>query len=337
MIRYKYAFDSHHQTPAEKLRIAFDLHRAGVRLMRQNLRRRHPHDSETEIDERLRAWLQTRSGADYGDTEGRGGFWTPDSTLEGALAQARTDLDELGYSWCLVGGLAMAVRAEPRFTRDVDIAVVVEDDRNAEALAMSLQARGYQPVTIIEYKAAGRMATIRLLPPIGGGVVLDLLFASSGIELEIVASSEPIEMFPDLSVPVASAPHLLALKILARDDTTRPQDSIDIRALLQVTTDEDLATTRQALELIRGRGFHRDRDLLAAFDNLVPCARISLRLPVPFALWRRFSSSEYVEYSSSSCLARKRKSRECQSGLSAQGTSQQLTDKRTRIVRPSRI
>lgn len=40
------------------LQLTFDLHEAGVAMMRQNLRRRHPDASEAELKEMLRAWLQ---------------------------------------------------------------------------------------------------------------------------------------------------------------------------------------------------------------------------------------------------------------------------------------
>lgn len=43
--------------------------------------------------------------------------------LEAALAGAASCVDALRSKWALVGGLAVAVRAEPRFTRDVDIAI----------------------------------------------------------------------------------------------------------------------------------------------------------------------------------------------------------------------
>lgn len=62
---------------AEKLRIAFELFEAGLALMRQNLRRRHPEESEAEIDARLSAWLRERPGAEHGDAEGRPGGWPP--------------------------------------------------------------------------------------------------------------------------------------------------------------------------------------------------------------------------------------------------------------------
>lgn len=54
-------------TPAEKIRIAFDLFDAGVDMMRQSLRRRHPEESPEEIQRRLQEWLYTRPGAELGD------------------------------------------------------------------------------------------------------------------------------------------------------------------------------------------------------------------------------------------------------------------------------
>jgi len=58
-------------TPAEKLRQALDLFESGVDLKRQNLRRRHPDESDEEIAARLQAWLLTRPGAEHGDGPGR--------------------------------------------------------------------------------------------------------------------------------------------------------------------------------------------------------------------------------------------------------------------------
>jgi hypothetical protein len=58
-------------TPAERLRIALDLHDAGVAMMRQNLRRQHPAASEQEIERMLAAWLRERPGAEHGDAVGK--------------------------------------------------------------------------------------------------------------------------------------------------------------------------------------------------------------------------------------------------------------------------
>ena len=55
-----------------------------------------------------------------------------------------------------------------------------------------------------------RPATARLLPPGGtsNGIVADLLFASSGIEPELVRSATLIELLPGFVIPVATIAHL---------------------------------------------------------------------------------------------------------------------------------
>jgi hypothetical protein len=59
----------------KRLKSAFDLQRFGIAMMRQNLVRRHPGESASEIDARLRAWLHHRPGAEHGDAVGRAGSW----------------------------------------------------------------------------------------------------------------------------------------------------------------------------------------------------------------------------------------------------------------------
>jgi len=192
--------------------------------------------------------------------------------LASALERAARDLGELRASYALIGGLAVSVRCEPRFTRDLDLAVAVTSDVEAEALVHALVRRGYRLLAQLEQEATKRLATVRLRPPgeVGEkGVVIDLLFASSGLEPDIVAAAETLEVFPHLSVPVASIAHLVATKVLARDDRTRPQDLADLRGLLARADGAELGRARAALESIRARGYHRGRDLMAALDELL--------------------------------------------------------------------
>lgn len=179
--------------------------------------------------------------------------------IESALRAIATDLQELGRRFALVGGFAVSSRAEPRTTRDVDLAVVVQDDQDAEALVFALTARGYALSTAIEQVSVGRLATARLVAP--SGALVDLLFASSGIELEVVLDSERLAVIRGLVLPVPRVGHLLALKVLSRDDRTRPQDRLDIAALLAVATSTDLVVAREALALIHARGFARGKAL----------------------------------------------------------------------------
>ena len=101
------------------------------------------------------------------------------------------------------------------------------------------------------------------------GVVVDFLFASSGIETEVVRAADELDIMPGLRVPVATLAHLIALKVLSRDDRTRPQDRVDLVALLTRADSTAIATARAALAMIAERGFSRGHDLLAAFGALL--------------------------------------------------------------------
>lgn len=180
------------------------------------------------------------------------------SELGAALARISGDLRALGVRWAVVGGLALAVRAEPRQTRDIDIAIAVESDREAEDLIRDLRPHGYRDNpdgALIEQTDTARLATIRLIGP--SEVVIDLLFASSGIEREIVEMAERLEILPGVTASVIQRGHLLALKVLAG----RLQDQADAVKLLAVASDRDLALATEALELIERRGFGRGRQL----------------------------------------------------------------------------
>jgi predicted nucleotidyltransferase len=190
--------------------------------------------------------------------------------LEAVLRAAALDLADLSLRWALVGGLAVSARTEPRFTRDVDLVIAV-GDRDAEQAVHALQRRGYHVQALVEQEAAGRLATARLVPRGGdeAGIVLDVLFASSGIEPEIADAADVLEILPGLRVPVAGVGHLLALKLLSRDDRTRPQDRVDLAQLLRATARTDIEVARGAVALIHARGFQRDRDLSRALEELI--------------------------------------------------------------------
>lgn len=182
-------------------------------------------------------------------------------SLERTFLSAREALDGVGVPWALVGGLAVGVRTEPRFTRDVDLAVQVPDDAAAEDLLRELMGRGFRVSDLVEQTATGRLATARLLPA-GTSYLVDLLFASSGIEEEVVRGADPLDVFSGIPAPVAGVAHLLALKVLARDDEHREQDRGDLRRLLRAAEPREMEEAGRLLELIQRRGYHRGKDLL---------------------------------------------------------------------------
>lgn len=189
-------------------------------------------------------------------------------TLAAVLRTASLELQRQAAGFALVGGLAVSARTEPRFTRDVDLVVAVADDDEAERRVHDLVTAGFRIDSAVEQTATGRLATVRLRPPGETGSLLDLLFASSGIEPEIVARSESIQVLPEVTVPVALTGDLIALKILARDDDERPQDAVDLRALLRVAGHDDWLVAHQSCQEIVTRGFSRGRDLVGELERL---------------------------------------------------------------------
>lgn len=146
-----------------------------------------------------------------------------------------------------------------RFTKDVDLAVAVADHKEAEGIVNRLQVRGYALASLVEQDYVNRLATARLVRPVAGAssAFIDLLFANSGIEDEIVRRADHLEVLPDVFMPVASIGHLIALKALAG----RHQDLTDLGYLISVATDADLNGARASAAMIEERGFNRGQHL----------------------------------------------------------------------------
>jgi predicted nucleotidyltransferase len=185
-----------------------------------------------------------------------------------ALRRITDGLQRASVLFALVGGLAVSVRVEPRFTRDIDLAVAVAGDAEAEALVSALASEGWRVSAVVEQEAVDRLATVRLDVPhdVDTAAVVDLLFASSGIEPELARDAEPLEVLPGVTLPVARVAHLIVLKLLARTPA-RPQDQADLVALLDVANEEDLHMAHGLAQLVIERGYHRGRDLLAELES----------------------------------------------------------------------
>ena len=131
--------------------------------------------------------------------------------------------------------------------------------RSAPATRTRLQA-----AEVLEQEYVERLSGVRLERS-GSDVIVDLLFASSGIENEVVTSATRLEVLPQLSAPVATTGHLIALKTLAG----RNQDLTDLGSLIPAASTEDLDVAREAVRLIHARGFNREQDVAADLGKLI--------------------------------------------------------------------
>jgi len=191
-------------------------------------------------------------------------------SLPELLTRAVVDLEDSGVQFAVVGGLAVGVYAEPRFTKDIDFAISSMSDADAEQLTASMFRRGYQLVSQLENKPDRRLRAVRLkLRSDDNCPLVDLLFDASGIESEAVEYAEVTEVFPGVAAPVARPAELIAMKMLASDNKRRHFDHRDMAVLLDLANAETANIVRQRLELITDRGLNRGRDLVAEFDELL--------------------------------------------------------------------
>ena len=144
-----------------------------------------------------------------------------DSLLSG-LRHAAQALRAARQRFALVGGLAVSIRGEPRFTRDVDLVVAVAGDREMEALVFTLRGVSYEVVALVEHEARARLATVRLAIP--GGLIVDLIAATCGIENEIVARATEVAIPEVGAILVARAEELAPVhRLRAREHTPDPE------------------------------------------------------------------------------------------------------------------
>lgn len=183
-----------------------------------------------------------------------------------ALAAAARALRRRQERFALVGGLAVSIHGEVRFTRDVDLAVAVANDEAAEQLVYGLRAEGFEAVASVEHGERERLSTVRLLSPLG--VKIDLIFASSGIEAEVVERATLIDVPGTGPLPVACVEELVAMKTLSMTQR-RLQDRMDAQRLIENTKGLDLDRVRANLALIHQRGYDRGEDLEAKLASLL--------------------------------------------------------------------
>lgn len=194
--------------------------------------------------------------------------WKLMSALLSQLRRTAADLNELHAPWALIGALACSVYSQPRTTRDIDVAIAVEKADLLDSLLHALESRGYGKPGLLLHASPARRLGFRLSIPVteGPAVPLDLLVSSSGIEPEVVRNAVPMEVLPGVIIPLASLPHILAMKVLSQNDGDRVQDRADVRQLIVRATPEEIEATRQALRLIESRGFSRGKNLLDEFE-----------------------------------------------------------------------
>ena len=146
--------------------------------------------------------------------------------LTKTLSDLTTWLRHEHVSFALIGGLAVGMRGEPRFTADVDVVVGLELD-DALQLVERLPASPFQPL-FPDVSEVVRTSFILPLRHLATGVRVDVAIGLSGFERQLLARADEVSL-AGFTVPVATSEDLILMKLLA----SRPRDTDDAEKLAQ--------------------------------------------------------------------------------------------------------
>jgi hypothetical protein len=140
--------------------------------------------------------------------------------LQSALHKAVTLLAENGYSFAVIGGIAVSVWGQTRATYDIDIKVLVPENGYDSIRAL---IRDACPERARPHTAENSL----IIDTIIDGVIIDFLLALPGYEENIInrAVSKKLDEY---EVPVCAPEDLIIQKVIAG----RPRDWQDIEGIL---------------------------------------------------------------------------------------------------------
>ena len=146
--------------------------------------------------------------------------------LFAAALELQTFMERQGWSFCIIGGVALLRWGQPRFTRDVDVSLLTgfgSEDR----FIGPLLAAGYNP-RIPDAAAFARKNRVLLIES-SEGVPIDLGMAALPYECLVVERSTLFEFEPGCLLRTCSAEDLIVLKLFA----SRPQDLVDVESVAE--------------------------------------------------------------------------------------------------------
>ena len=133
---------------------------------------------------------------------------------------------------CLIGGLAVGILAKPRATEDIDLLILIEENK-LPSLTVLLKKKFevIQERNIMHFEKATIYRTILGSPAADktGLVIVDFILADNDLYREAVLN--PLNLIvDDVIIPVAKHEYLIKIKNLSN----RPQDLLDIASLKEV-------------------------------------------------------------------------------------------------------
>jgi len=184
------------------------------------------------------------------------------SSLLLAAVDLVTALADLQLSPTFIGGVAVSLIAEPRYTGDLD-ALVVFDTANAQALLDTLERHGFHP-RFSDMLGVARTSRMVTLTHDATGSIVDIALGCTPFESELQERSTQHDL-AGVTIQIPTPEDLVIMKAIAN----RPKDLEDIRSIVRAYPNLDRERIRfwveQYAEVLENPGlwFEIERLLLS--------------------------------------------------------------------------
>jgi predicted nucleotidyltransferase len=168
----------------------------------------------------------------------QGSDLAPLAPLLAALRDLLAWLESSGVRGAVIGGIAASLLGRPRFTHDIDIVVLLEEEKWKEFLASGSRF-GFRPrrADALAFARENRVLLIRHEP---SSIDVDVSIGSLTFEKELIARTVFVNA-GGLRIPLPTVEDLIIMKAVAH----RPLDLEDIRSLSEVSQNLDLRRIRR--------------------------------------------------------------------------------------------
>lgn len=159
-------------------------------------------------------------------------------SLLGALEALTTVLQHAGVPCVIVGGIAASLLGRPRFTRDID-ALVDVDEARWPAIIEAGRPAGIRPRIddVLDFARRSRVLLLRHEP---SQIEIDVILSGLPFERSVVASGQPRSL-RNIVVRLPRVEDLMIMKAVAQ----RPQDLLDLEGLIEAHPAADLSRVRR--------------------------------------------------------------------------------------------
>lgn len=140
----------------------------------------------------------------------------------------------------IIGGVAASLLGRPRLTQDVDVLVMLDRAQRSRFLA-SAPAFNFEP-RVGDPLGLARRTRVLLVRHRPTAIDVDVVFGALPFEQEALARARPMTA-GGVTFPVVTPEDLVVMKMVAH----RPQDLLDVEAVLEIQPRLDLRRVRRWL------------------------------------------------------------------------------------------